>query len=72
MIEGGLGPGSKNVYIPSATMTNTLVSQVGPENRAGLTGLRGTTLATGGTEFEKRLSEIRPDLQDTVYAAQAY
>ncbi len=72
MIEEGLGPGSKRLYVAGANMTNTLVGQVSPRDSGVLAGMRGTPLDTGGEEFVKRLREVSPGLQDLTYAPQAY
>jgi ABC-type branched-subunit amino acid transport system substrate-binding protein len=72
MIEEGLGPRSKRVYLSGANMTNTLVAQVSPQDRSVLASMRGTPLDTGGEEFVKRLREVSPGLQDLTYAPQAY
>ncbi|MDQ3762633.1 MAG: ABC transporter substrate-binding protein [Actinomycetota bacterium] len=68
MIEEGLGPGSKKVYVP--TIRNTLAGQVSP--RDDLAGLKGTFPHTGDEAFVKQLTEANPALRDLIYAAQAY
>ncbi len=72
MIEEGLGPRSKRLYVAGANMTNTLVGQVSPRDPSVLAGMRGTPLDTGGQEFVKRLRTFSPGLQDLTYAPQAY
>ena len=72
MIEEGLGPGSKRLYVSGANMTNTLVGQVSPGNPGVLVGIKGAPLDTGGEEFVERLREANPGLRDLIYAAQAY
>jgi branched-chain amino acid transport system substrate-binding protein len=72
MIEEGLGPGSKRLYVSGANMTNTLVGQVSPGNSGVLAGIKGAPLDTGGEEFVERLREDNPGLRDLIYAAQAY
>jgi branched-chain amino acid transport system substrate-binding protein len=72
MIEEGIGPRSKRVYLSGANMTNTLASQVSPQDPSVLAGLRGTPLDVGGEEFVRRLREISPGLRDLTYAPQAY
>ncbi len=72
MIEEGLGPRSKRVYVAGANLTNTLVGQVSPRDPSVLAGMRGTPLDSGGEEFMKRLREFSPGLQDLTYAPQAY
>ncbi len=72
MIEEGVGPRNKRVYLPGASMTNTLAGQVSPRDPGVLAGVRGTPLDTGGEAFVKRLREASPGLQDLTYAPQAY
>ena len=72
MIDEGLGPGSKRLYISGANISNTLASQVSPRDPGVLAGIKGAPLDTGGEEFVKRLREANPGLRDLIYAAQAY
>ncbi|MGH3684849.1 MAG: caspase, EACC1-associated type [Pseudonocardiaceae bacterium] len=72
MIKEGVGPKSKRVYVVDASVTNTLVSQVSPQDPGVVAGTKGTSLYAGDEEFAKRLREINPGLQDLTYAAQAY
>jgi ABC-type branched-subunit amino acid transport system substrate-binding protein len=69
MIEQGLGPEDKNVYGVDGNIGNALGEAVD----ASLEGMRGTlpgSVATG--EFQERLLEIDPDLQDYSYSGEAY
>ncbi len=70
MIEEGLGPRSKRVYVPS--IRNTLAGQLRPRSPDVLAGMKGISLGTGSEEFVKRLREAKPALQDLTYAPHAY
>lgn len=71
MVNQGLGPERKRVYVSGASMTNTLVRRASPENPSVLAGVKGTPLAEDPT-FDSRLKEDNPDLKELGYAAQAY
>jgi ABC-type branched-subunit amino acid transport system substrate-binding protein len=69
MIEQGLGPEDKMVYGVDGNIGNALGEAVD----ASLEGMRGTlpgSVATG--EFQERLLEIDPDLQDYSYSGESY
>ncbi|MGH3975483.1 MAG: caspase, EACC1-associated type [Pseudonocardiaceae bacterium] len=70
MIEEGLGPRSKRVYVPS--IRNTLAGQLRPQSPDVLAGMKGISLDAGSEEFVKRLREAKPALQDLTYAPHAY
>jgi branched-chain amino acid transport system substrate-binding protein len=72
MIEKGIGPKSKRVYVVDASVTNTLAGQVSPRDPGAVAGIKGTSLYAGDEEFAKRLREINHGLRDLTYAAQAY
>jgi ABC-type branched-subunit amino acid transport system substrate-binding protein len=70
MIEQGIGPDSKNVYTVDGNTGNSLGEQL-PEG--ALEGIKGTVPgAETSEEFRQRLLEINPDLEDFVYAGEAY
>lgn len=71
LIEEGIGPRNKHVYLAGASTTNTLVAQV-TGDKSVLAGLKGAPLDTGGEAFVERLRTANRGLQDQVYAAQAY
>ncbi|MGH3827469.1 MAG: caspase, EACC1-associated type [Pseudonocardiaceae bacterium] len=72
MVKAGLGPRNKQVYGTTANMSNTLASQVNPQNLDALAGMKGTLLYTGDAAFMKRLQAADPGLQDLTFAPQVY
>jgi branched-chain amino acid transport system substrate-binding protein len=74
MIKQGIGPQSKKVkvYLDSASLSNTLASQVDPQRPGVLAGVKGTLPPNGGEDFAKRLRQISGGLRDVTYAAQSY
>jgi ABC-type branched-subunit amino acid transport system substrate-binding protein len=70
MINEGIGPRSKRVYV--SNITNTLASQVSPRDPGVVAGVKGAQLDAGGEAFVKRLREANPGLRNLTYAAQAY
>ncbi len=72
MAKEGIGPKSKRVYGSDSNMTNTLASQVNPQDPGVLSGMKGILPDTGGEAFVKRLKEANPGLKDLTYAPQAY
>ncbi len=70
MIEQGIGPDDKNVYTVDGNTGNSLGEQL-PEG--ALEGIKGTVPgAETGEEFRQRLLDIDPNLEDFVYAGEAY
>ncbi|HEV2768050.1 MAG TPA: ABC transporter substrate-binding protein [Acidimicrobiales bacterium] len=70
MIEQGIGPDDKNVYTVDGNTGNSLGEQL-PEG--ALEGIKGTVPGAETTEeFRQRLLEIDPNLEDFVYAGEAY
>ncbi|HEV2070962.1 MAG TPA: ABC transporter substrate-binding protein, partial [Acidimicrobiales bacterium] len=70
MIEQGIGPQDKAVYLVDGNIGNALGEQL-PEG--SLEGVKGTLPgAEAAQEFQQRLLEVDPDLQDFSYAGEAY
>lgn len=72
MIEQGVGPATKNIYGVDGNMAADLPAQVNPQNLGVLTGMKGTAPGAINEAFFARLREAKPDLADTLYAAESY
>lgn len=74
MIEAGAGPDSDvAIYGADGVASNTFWESVDPNNAAVVEGMRGTRPA-GETDadFLAALQEFKPDLEDTLFAAEAF
>lgn len=71
LIEGGLS--ADTFYGVDGNKSNTLAGEVDPGNPAVLEGMKGTAPASDeNDDFMSRLMEFDPELEDTIYSAQAY
>ena len=69
MIEQGLGPEEKQIYLVDGNVGNALGEAVD----ASLEGVKGTLPGSvASDEFQSRLQEIDPELQDYSYAGETY
>lgn len=69
MFEQGLGPDQKQIYLVDGNVGNALGEQVD----ASMEGIKGTlpgSVASG--DFQDRLLEVDPELQDYSYAGETY
>jgi ABC-type branched-subunit amino acid transport system substrate-binding protein len=71
MINQGLGPASKRVYVSGSGLTNDLAIRTSPQKPGVLAGVKGTPLAKNEI-LDDRLKKDSPDLNELSYAAQAY
>ena len=73
LIEAGIGPDTIGVYGADGLRSTELPSLVDPSNAGIIAGMKGTAAAGEENQgFIDRLMEFAPDLQDTLFAAQAY
>ncbi|MGH3779111.1 MAG: caspase, EACC1-associated type [Pseudonocardiaceae bacterium] len=72
MIQKGVGPKSKRIYVSASSLNNSLAGQVNPQDPGVLAGMKGTLLDVGDDTFVKRLRQANPGLGDLSRAAQAY
>jgi ABC-type branched-subunit amino acid transport system substrate-binding protein len=73
MIERGVGPQDILVFGADGLASDTLPAAVDPNNPAVIEGMRTTSPTPASDEdFNAALTEFAPDLDDTLYAAEAY
>lgn len=73
MIEAGIGPDAVNLYGADGVRSSELPEEVEPGNPNVLDGMKGTAPdPSADPEFIERLQEFAPDMEETVFAAQAY
>lgn len=69
MFEQGLGPDEKQIYLVDGNVGNALGEAVD----ASMEGIKGTLPGSvASDEFQKRLKEVDPELQDYSYAGETY
>jgi branched-chain amino acid transport system substrate-binding protein len=69
MFEQGLGPDQKEIYLVDGNVGNALGEQID----ASMEGIKGTLPGSvASDEFQNRLSEVDPNLQDYSYAGETY
>lgn len=73
MIEAGIGPDAVDLYGADGLRSGDLPERVEPGNPNILNGMKGTAPdPTGDPDFIERLQEFAPEMEETVFAAQAY
>lgn len=73
LIEAGAGPADLAVYGADGLRSNTLWEDVDPDDPAILDGLQGTAPDPGAdATFLADLQAFAPDLDETIFAAQAF
>ncbi len=73
LIEAGFGPADLSVYGADGLRSNTLWEKVNPEDESVLDGMKGTAPDPSADEgFLADLQAFAPDLEETIFAAQAY
>ncbi len=73
MIEAGAGPADIAIYGADGMASNTLWEKVDPANPAVLEGMKGTRPAgEADPNFIADLKAFKPDLEDTLFGAEAY
>ncbi len=73
LVETGFGPRDVAVYGADGLRSNRLWQEVDPSDQAVLEGVQGTAPDPGAdAEFLARLEAHAPDLDETIFAAQAF
>lgn len=75
MIEAGVGPKDKQLYVTDGLQSSTLSASVDPDNVAVLEGVKGTAPSAAPKEgapfFADAFADFAPDV-DTIFSAHAY